>query len=57
MTITNAHKPLVGVFPVLPMPFEENGNPDVASLRNLVRYLIKAWVDGTIYPGVASEFG
>ncbi|MFM0340001.1 dihydrodipicolinate synthase family protein [Paraburkholderia fungorum] len=57
MTITNAHKPLVGVFPVLPTPFEENGNPDVASLRNLVRYLIKAGVDGITYPGVASEFG
>ncbi|CAD6535267.1 dihydrodipicolinate synthase family protein [Paraburkholderia metrosideri] len=57
MTITNAHKPLVGVFPVLPTPFEENGNPDVASLRHLVRYLIKAGVDGITYPGVASEFG
>jgi 4-hydroxy-tetrahydrodipicolinate synthase len=57
MTMTIAHKSLAGVFPVLPTPFEENGSPDVASLRNLVRYLVKAGVDGITYPGVASEFG
>ena len=57
MTMTIALRSLAGVFPVLPTPFEENGNPDVASLRNLVCYLVKAGVDGITYPGVASEFG
>ena len=45
-----------GVFPVLPTPFDPQGQPDVISLRRLVRYLILAGVDGITYPGVASEF-
>lgn len=49
--------PLTGVFPVLPTPFKHDGSPDEASLRNLVRYLIVAGVDGITYPGVASEVG
>lgn len=57
MTMTIAHTNLAGVFPVLPTPFMEDGSPDVASLRNLVRYLVTAGVDGITYPGVASEFG
>ncbi len=47
---------LNGVFPVLPTPFDSDGEPDVISLRRLVRYLIRAGVDGLTYPGVASEF-
>jgi 4-hydroxy-tetrahydrodipicolinate synthase len=57
MTMTIAHTNLAGVFPVLPTPFMEDGSPDVASLRNLVQYLVTAGVDGITYPGVASEFG
>ncbi|NML47231.1 dihydrodipicolinate synthase family protein [Ramlibacter sp. G-1-2-2] len=49
--------PLTGVFPVLPTPFKPDGSPDVASLRNLARYLLAAGVDGITYPGVASEVG
>lgn len=45
-----------GVFPVLPTPFDPQGAPDVASLRRLVRYLLRCGVDGITYPGVASEF-
>jgi 4-hydroxy-tetrahydrodipicolinate synthase len=48
---------LTGVFPVLPTPFRPDGSPDAASLRNLVRYLLAAGVDGITYPGVASEVG
>lgn len=48
--------PISGVFPVLPTPFKANLQPDEASLRRLVRYLIAAGVDGITYPGVASEF-
>ncbi|MFM0199562.1 dihydrodipicolinate synthase family protein [Paraburkholderia fungorum] len=47
---------LSGVFPVLPTPFDEDGKPDVDSLRRLVRYLVDVGVDGMTYPGVASEF-
>jgi 4-hydroxy-tetrahydrodipicolinate synthase len=49
-------KRLTGVFPVLPTPFHEDGRTDEASLRNLIRYLIEAGVDGITFPGVASEF-
>ncbi|HSW15626.1 MAG TPA: dihydrodipicolinate synthase family protein [Ramlibacter sp.] len=44
-----------GVFPVLPTPFRPDGSPDVAGLRNLVRYLLAAGVNGITYPGIASE--
>jgi 4-hydroxy-tetrahydrodipicolinate synthase len=48
---------LTGVFPVLPTPFDAQGNPDTASLRKLVDYLIRCGVHGLTYPGVASEVG
>jgi len=48
---------LTGVFPVLPTPFDAYGNPDTASLRKLVDYLLRCGVDGMTYPGVASEVG
>jgi 4-hydroxy-tetrahydrodipicolinate synthase len=48
---------LTGVFPVLPTPFDAQGNPDAASLRKLVDYLLRCGVDGLTYPGVASEVG
>jgi 4-hydroxy-tetrahydrodipicolinate synthase len=48
---------LRGVFPVLPTPFDDAGEPDPDSLRRLVRYLIRCGVDGMTYPGVASEVG
>ena len=50
-------QPISGVFPVLPTPFDDQGRPDVASLRKLVNYLIRCGVDGLTYPGVASEVG
>ena len=46
---------IAGVFPVLPTPFDDAGQPDLASLRTLVRYLLRSGVDGITYPGVASE--
>lgn len=54
MTATSS---LTGVFPVLPTPFDAQGNPDTASLRKLVDYLLRCGVDGLTYPGVASEVG
>ena len=47
--------PLSGVFPVLPTPFDAQGQPDEPGLRRLVRYLLACGVDGITYPGVASE--
>lgn len=46
---------LSGVYPVLPTPFDAAGRPDRAGLQALVRYLLRAGVDGITYPGVASE--
>jgi 4-hydroxy-tetrahydrodipicolinate synthase len=48
---------LTGVFPVLPTPFDRDGQIDEAALRRLVRYLLHCGVDGMAYPGVASEVG
>jgi dihydrodipicolinate synthase/N-acetylneuraminate lyase len=47
--------PISGVFPVLPTPFGPHGQPDIVSLRRLVRYLLRCGVDGITFPGVASE--
>lgn len=49
------HPPLSGVFPVLPTPFDDAGQPDTAGLGRLVHYLLRCGVDGITYPGVASE--
>lgn len=58
MSPTNpVFRPISGVFPVLPTPFDAQGAPDVAGLRTLVRYLLRCGVDGITYPGVASEVG
>lgn len=46
---------IAGVFPVLPTPFDATGEPDVDSLRTLVRYLLACGADGLTFPGVASE--
>jgi len=46
---------LTGVFPVLPTPFDANGQIDLDALRRLARYLIACRVDGMTFPGVASE--
>jgi 4-hydroxy-tetrahydrodipicolinate synthase len=48
---------LTGVFPVLPTPFDSEGQVDEPGLRRLVRYLLHCGVDGMTYPGVASEVG
>lgn len=55
MTPTDS-RPIMGVFPVLPTPFDAEKKPDQAGLRVLVRYLLRSGVDGMTFPGVASEF-
>ncbi len=56
MTQDSTAASISGVFPVLPTPFGPQGQPDVVSLRRLVRYLLRCGVDGITFPGVASEF-
>lgn len=46
---------LHGVFPVLPTPFDESGQPDAEALARLVDFAIEAGVHGVVYPGLASE--
>ena len=36
-------------------PFGEDGRPDVGDLRSVVAWLLRAGVDGVVFPGVASE--
>lgn len=57
MTTLSSPAALSGVFPVLPTPFDAAGQPDRPALQALVRYLLRAGVDGMAYPGVASEVG
>ncbi|MBD2845114.1 dihydrodipicolinate synthase family protein [Paenibacillus sp. IB182496] len=48
-------KAIRGVVPILATPFGENGEIDEASLRELVRFELKAGVDGLALFGNASE--
>lgn len=46
---------LTGIFPVLPTPFDAAGKIDVEAMREVVRYAVRAGVDGVVFPGFASE--
>jgi len=48
-------KKLSGVFPILATPFKEDGSVDFDSLRELIRFELKAKVDGLGLFGMASE--
>ena len=48
-------KRLTGVCPILPTPFQENGEIDVASLKREVEFLIESGVSGIALFGNASE--
>lgn len=47
--------PLTGILPVLPTPFQENGEIDLAAMSPLVDFAIEAGVSGLVFPGFASE--
>lgn len=49
-------KPLSGVFPIVPTPFEANGAPSERDLARVVDYIVRSGADGIVFPGVASEF-
>ncbi len=48
-------KELAGVFPILATPFNDDGSVDFDSLRELIRFELKAGVDGLGLFGNASE--
>lgn len=45
-----------GVSPVLEVPFTDDGEIDVASFENVVRYVLGTGVSSVMFPGFASEF-
>lgn len=47
---------LRGTFPVLPTPFADGGEVDLASLQRVVDYVLGCGVDGVVFPGLASEY-
>jgi len=47
---------LEGVYPIVATPFRPDGAPDLADLARLVDWIVRAGVDGIVFPGVASEF-
>ena len=47
--------PLNGILPVLPTPFTEQGNVDLAAMPALVRFALDCGVGGVVFPGFASE--
>lgn len=46
---------LEGVLPIVPTPFNDNGDVDTGALKALVEYGIQAGASALVYPGVASE--
>lgn len=52
---TERNKKLKGAFPILATPFKDDGSVDFDSLRELIRFEIKAGVDGLGLFGMASE--
>lgn len=46
---------LNGILPVLPTPFAQDGQVDIAAMRRIVRFARDAEVDGVVFPGFASE--
>jgi len=51
----DSKKRLSGAFPILATPFNEDGSVDFDSLRELIKFEIKAGVDGLGLFGMASE--
>jgi 4-hydroxy-tetrahydrodipicolinate synthase len=47
---------LHGVFPIVTSPFLADGKPDIASLRRVTDYIVRAGAQGCVYPAIASEF-
>lgn len=48
---------LKGILPVLPTPYNIDGDVDPAAMRRVVRFALSAGVNGVVYPGFASEVG
>ncbi|HEY4203170.1 MAG TPA: dihydrodipicolinate synthase family protein [Devosiaceae bacterium] len=48
--------PLIGVLPVLPTPYRQDGAIDPKAMARLVQFAVGAGAHGIVFPGVASEF-
>ncbi|WP_295812571.1 dihydrodipicolinate synthase family protein [uncultured Nitratireductor sp.] len=46
---------LRGIFPVLPSPFDQNGDCDASAMVRLVDFAAACGVQGMVFPGFASE--
>lgn len=46
---------LKGVLPIVPTPFDQNGQTDELSLKRVVTHAIEAGASALVFPGVASE--
>lgn len=46
---------LMGILPVLPTPFDQDGAVDISAMPQLVRFAVDAGVSGVVFPGFASE--
>ena len=49
-------KPIQGIVPILPTPFDPDGQVDHDGLRRVAAYVVKAGAHGVAFPAVASEF-
>jgi dihydrodipicolinate synthase/N-acetylneuraminate lyase len=47
---------LQGILPVLPTPFDDTGNIDLAAMEKVTRFCLDAGASGLVFPGVASEY-
>lgn len=47
---------LGGILPVLPTPFDDAGEADLAAMENVTRFCLDAGANGLVFPGVASEY-
>ncbi|MDA0349990.1 MAG: dihydrodipicolinate synthase family protein [Verrucomicrobia bacterium] len=47
---------LEGILPVLPTPFDEDGNVDISAMEKVTRFCIDAGASALVFPGVASEY-
>ena len=47
---------LEGILPVLPTPFDDEGNVDLNAMEKVAQFCIDSGAHGLVFPGVASEF-
>lgn len=56
MNSTSESTILRGTFPVVPTPFNQQGDIDIDSFERALGYIVDCGVDGVVFPGLASEY-